>query len=60
MDKTPAHISYLRGRNRRISYYKKELVEVQSLFYGRHYKQCIALCEQLQSPEVSRGLDLQG
>ncbi|KAJ9615411.1 hypothetical protein H2200_001486 [Cladophialophora chaetospira] len=49
MNQTPAHVSHLRGRNGRISDYKKELVEVQSLFYGRHYKQCIALCEQLQS-----------
>ncbi|KIX99057.1 uncharacterized protein Z520_05518 [Fonsecaea multimorphosa CBS 102226] len=40
------------GANTRISHHKAELVKVQSLFYARRYKECIALCEQLQTSEI--------
>ncbi|OAL31147.1 hypothetical protein AYO20_08382 [Fonsecaea nubica] len=40
------------GTDTRISYHKAELVKVQSLFYARRYKQCIALCEELQRSEI--------
>ena len=53
MDKTAAHVKWVRGPESRIAYYKEELVQVQTLFYERRYKHCIALCEQLQRPEVS-------
>ncbi|ETI26319.1 hypothetical protein G647_03096 [Cladophialophora carrionii CBS 160.54] len=36
----------------KITYYWKEFVKVQTLFYERRYKQCIALCEQLQRSEI--------
>ncbi|EXJ87036.1 hypothetical protein A1O3_03993 [Capronia epimyces CBS 606.96] len=52
MAQTPAHIKHVHGPDRRISAYRDELVSVQSLYHDRRYKQCIALCEQLQRPEI--------
>ncbi|EXJ88231.1 hypothetical protein A1O1_05161 [Capronia coronata CBS 617.96] len=52
MAQTPAHIQYAHGPDRRISAYRDEFVKLQSLYLERRYKQCIALCEQLQRPGV--------
>lgn len=41
------------AKDRKISFYKDELVKVQNLYDNRRYKQCIALCDQLQRTEVS-------
>ena len=56
------HMVSYRGRSKwqsgetatRIAYHKRELVQVQTLFYAGRYKQCIALCEQLQSSKVGQ------
>ncbi|OAP63818.1 hypothetical protein AYL99_03045 [Fonsecaea erecta] len=47
-----ARVKSPHGADTRISYHKDELVKVQSLFYARRYKQCIALCEELQRSEI--------
>lgn len=53
MDPASAHIKRADlAKNRRISFYKDELVKVQNLYNSRRYKQCIALCDQLQRTEV--------
>ncbi|EHY59387.1 hypothetical protein ABEF95_015708 [Exophiala dermatitidis] len=52
MPQTPAHVRHVYGRDARISSYKNQLVEIQNLYRDRRYKQCIALCEELQTPEV--------
>ncbi|OCT48812.1 hypothetical protein CLCR_04788 [Cladophialophora carrionii] len=52
MEQIPVDPTCIRGADMRITYYWKEFVKVQTLFYERRYKQCIALCEQLQRPEI--------
>ncbi|KIW65150.1 hypothetical protein PV04_07432 [Phialophora macrospora] len=52
MEKPPAHPGCNRGADMRITSYKKEFVDIQTLFYERRYKQCITLCEQLERSEI--------
>ncbi|KAL2405757.1 hypothetical protein ABEF95_004972 [Exophiala dermatitidis] len=52
MPQTPAHVRHVFGRDARISSYKKQIDKIQSLYRDGRYKQCIALCEELQTPGV--------
>ncbi|KIW22869.1 uncharacterized protein PV07_11120 [Cladophialophora immunda] len=52
MEMSLACVKSPHGADTTISHHKDDLVRVQSLFYACRYKQCIALCEQLQRSEL--------
>ncbi|EXJ56667.1 hypothetical protein A1O7_07011 [Cladophialophora yegresii CBS 114405] len=52
MEQSPTAPTCIPGAMTRITCHGKGFIAVQTLFYERRYKQCIALCEQLQDPEI--------